>query len=309
MSDILPIPENLFGLTSTSGIDPILVCDWIEVSALISNYKINMNKVSDFLVDSEVFSGKERQDQSSSFIDGVFRRLENRQNILLGSYPFKISDGHINSNGSWFKNPEYAFCTILSLIPYYRDWSRVITSYVEQGILFERLSAYCLKSILPSWNVKCVGWTRDDTKTLRDRLPMILDWINEKGGDFGRWGDEKAKDGGLDILCFRDFQDSRSGLPIILVQSASGCNWRNKLHTPHPLKWLGYLDTPFIPWKGITIPFHVCDEHFSRRSRDAEGVIFDRLRLFSAVTAFEDKKLKADLRKWLKRVIESFPEK
>jgi len=93
------------------------------------------------------------------------------------------------------------------------------------------------RKLLPGWQVRPTGWSPNRTCTIRHIAEEVALRLGEALGDVELWADEAAKESGLDLLCYRPFADGRVGVPVYLMQCASGRNWREKLHEPDLRLW------------------------------------------------------------------------
>ena len=107
---------------------------------------------------------------------------------------------------------------------------------------------------------------------------------------------QQLKDGGIDLIAWRDFPDQMAGKLYLLGQTASGSNWKSKSIVEYLPQFHGSWFTEFPAWHNtpaMFIPFplqHELDEpkrdpfitalkrcswHEERRF----GIIFDRIRI------------------------------
>ncbi len=101
-------------------------------------------------------------------------------------------------------------------------------------------------------------------------------------GDVGRWTRPRANEAGLDVLCYRPFPDGRVGVPVYLMQCASGGDWDGKLHTPNLDIWRNIVNFASVPKKAFATPFSFLDEAFIMNCGVVNGLLLDRYRLLSA---------------------------
>src|SRR5205823_3869050 len=87
---------------------------------------------------------------------------------------------------------------------------------------------------------------------------------------------------GLDLLCYRPYDDGRVGVPVFLVQCASGQDWESKLDTPKLKIWAKIVDFASTPKKAFAMPFTLEDWDFTRKCNDNDGMLMDRYRLLAA---------------------------
>ena len=91
-----------------------------------------------------------------------------------------------------------------------------------------------------------------------------------------------TKDGGLDIVCYRKFDDQKEALPTLFLQCASGKNWREKVNTPNSERWYKLMDSAVRPSNGIVAPFVIEEDELRFAAMTGQAVVFDRLRMLSA---------------------------
>ena len=117
---------------------------------------------------------------------------------------------------------------------------------------------------------------------LSDLVAEIANWIGEEIGDVEHWANPGGNEEGLDLLCYRPFPDNRGGVPVYLMQCASGKNWIDKLHEPDLNVWTKIILFMEKPRKAFAIPFALLDEEFKRRCNKVGGILLDRYRLLAA---------------------------
>ncbi len=153
---------------------------------------------------------------------------------------------------SWQGTPAHSFYLILSFAKWYKKWAEQFGSdYTEQGALFEELTKEALEKLLPGWNIYPTGWTRTRTKKLADVVEDVASQLGESKGEIVPWSSPMANDAGLDLLCYRPFPDNRVGIPVYLLQCASGRDWEGKLHTPNLRIWTKIVNFTADPKEGF----------------------------------------------------------
>ena len=123
------------------------------------------------------------------------------------------------------------------------------------------------------------GWSKTSHTKLNDIVDKISSLLGERKGDLKRWTSDDANEDGLDLLCYRPFSDNRVGIPIYLMQCASGHNWKSKLHTPCLSTWTKIIIFAATPRKAFSIPFAIEDKVFPRFCGLVDGMLLDRYRL------------------------------
>lgn len=284
-----------------------IVCDWIEASIIFDDGSLSKFEIADTLIDLMVYSDS-NPDFALEYVDNLFGELDFRKESMGDSYPFYRDGNIIKAKDNWNKFIEYTFCLLISLLPNYDSWRKTFDpDYGWQGDLFEVITVFCLEKILPEWEIRRYGWSRDHATPLGELLPKISRLLCEKRGDSDYWAGKHANDAGLDVLCVRTFPDQRSGFFSLLVQCASGANWIDKLRDPNLSKWGKYIDFACKPYKGISIPYILDKVKYRRKVNESEGLLFDRLRLFSNGVNPIGKEIAGALEDYLQKAIKSCP--
>ena len=292
--------------------DPIAMeafCDWLEASVLFSDDKyISFPEVVEFLVDEELCHS---QTQGWDVVSNAKLQLRKRARLLGEGYPVKVSEHRLSKLSSWTFSPSYAFCLLLSLRPLYPDWFLQFGSdYTEQGELFENLTHHSLQRILAGWQVHQTGWSRTNPMRIEAVVKQIADLLDVPTGDSRRWMKPTAKDGGLDILCFRQFVDKRGGVPIYLVQCASGIGWEHKLTTPNLDVWCNLVQFSARPQRAFATPLSFVDEDFDMHACRVQGLLIDRYRLLEPLRSkrtWLPRELSIKLNRWTRTRVLKLP--
>lgn len=212
---------------------------------------------------------------------------------------------------AWQDVPAHSFCLALSYSKWYPEWSRPFgRDFTEQGALFEKLTQESLKALFPDWEIHPTGWTKTNPNQLHTVVQEVASLLGEALGDIERWTKPKAHEAGLDLLCYRPFADSRVGVPVYLVQCASGGNWDTKLHTPSLRIWTKIVHWASDPKKAFAMPFALLDKDFIDRCNIVDGMLMDRYRLLSPGRNNPDwvsDELKTSIVKWLEPRIAELP--
>jgi hypothetical protein len=283
-------------------VDLDVLCDWIEASLAFTKLPfVSGSNIVDVLTEEEIY---ESQEFAWELVDNAFAELRRRRECLSAGSPFKIEGDRIVRAKDWELVPAYAFCLTLACAKWYPKWSTALgTSYTKQGQLFEQVTEVALAKLLPGWKVHRVGWSPDNAAKIRTVVSSVANMLREPEGDLEPWVSEQAKEAGLDIVCYRPFDDSRPGLPTILVQCASGKHHEHKLGTPNIKEWGKIIRfTAVSPQKSFVTPYVFTDSEFKRVSNKVDGLLLDRVRLLSAGhdgVAWIPEKLNKQLCEWV----------
>jgi hypothetical protein len=143
---------------------------------------------------------------------------------------------------------------------WYPQWAGSFGSdHTEQGDLFEALKKDSLEKLFPGWTTHRTGWTPNNPVNLADAASRVATLLGELPGNLEQWANRRAHEEGLDIVFFRSLDDERVGVPVFLLQCASGSNWRHKLKSPDLETWTKLVDFAAKPKKAFSMPFALSD--------------------------------------------------
>lgn len=298
---MLALPEKgLSRSASSHNVDFDMLYDWVEASALFCGEPLVAAEVVDLLRENEIYA---TQDLAWELLENLFAAIEARANLLGKGYPIRSrGTKRIEPKADWQEFPAYSFCLMLSLRTAYPTWARSFgQDYTRQGDLFERLTAESVSSSFRDWTVCPTGWTKEHPGQLGKIVVEIAEQLGEPIGTVERWTSARAKEAGLDLLCFRRFPDRRGGLPVFLFQCASGADWKSKLHTPNIRIWTKVITFSSDPKKAFSMPYALDEIEFNRNANIVDGLLLDRHRLLAP--GFDNKEwisdvLATDLNAW-----------
>ncbi len=286
-----------------------IVCDWIEGSALFDDDEVlSAADVVDSLCDNEVYAS---QDFAWELVSNAWREIDRRLKWIGEGTLLRIEGLKIRRVQGWREKPAHSFCVMLALCQWYSSWAQQFGSnFNEQGHLFERLASESLQIHFPDWRVHLTGWTGASPKKLVEIVEEVASLVGESIGDIKRWMREGGKDEGLDVLFLFSFEDERAGIPVYLMQCASGGDWEDKLHTPRLRVWTKVINFASDPKKAFSLPYALLDDEFMRVCNIVNGVLMDRYRILSAGrsnTAWISKNLSENLVEWLEPRLKKLP--
>lgn len=270
----------------THNVDLSVLCDWIEASVVFDDNELSKSDVIDVLVEEQVYVSSEAhsaQAFASERVDDAWAIIASRAGYLSNPLGINVSGNRIVRTDPWTEFSAYGFCMALSCRAMYSGlhdhWGN---DYVEQGNLFEKLAAESLGHAFPGWVVKRVGWSGTGNPiTLQDALQSMIDALDEnEASDAQLHVTSYVKDLGLDLLAYYSFKDRCPSNPIVLVQCASGLDWRSKRYTPDIDLWKKIIQFNSQPLRGFAMPFAFASEmDFRREAAPVNGLFVDRYRL------------------------------
>lgn len=294
-----------------SNVSTNIMADWLEANILFDEPEITKSAVVDMLIEGQICPG-DQQDLAYQIASEGWYELSRRKQ--WGGLPENVSitGSRIKTENRWEDDPIWSFFVLLSVLRIYPDWANEHQDYVFQGNLFEKVVETICPALLPGWTSYRTGWSPDNTKNIPVIVEELCQRLFVKGAtDLEDWLGPKSKDDGLDIVCYRPFEDEREALPVFFLQCASGNNWRNKVSTPDPVLWQKYLNSAVQPSTGIVAPFVIEEKELKKAALTGQVIVFDRLRMLSAVR-MESVELATDLLddliNWLQPRVVSLPQ-
>lgn len=286
--------------------------DWLEASILFSDSELSRADIVDILIENNIYN---TQDFADEWVSMAWGELKRRQISIGNGSPYNVDPNRITSKASWNDMPAYSFFLVLSLVNNYSNlgklWKTKFKSgYNEQGELFELLTKESLEKQFPGWTFYHTGWSQSSPRKLSRIVDEIVLRLGELKGDLKKWSSADAKDAGLDLLCYKLFGDNRSGMPVYLLQCASGEDWTTKFHTPNLLIWTKVITFAARPKKAFATPFAVEDKDFCKYCNLVDGPLLDRYRLlipYKENKNWLSSQLNSRIIKWLKPRIKTFP--
>jgi len=307
---VLAIPQRGISRSVTAhNVDLDVLCDWIEASLLFQqDPELGGADVVDVLVEEQIY---DLQAFAWERVSDALEELRRRQNWLEAGRSIEICGIRLQRRREWQENPAYSFCLALSLAKWYPGWAKSFgKDYTEQGELFESLVEKSMAQTLSGWRIHSTGWSRKSPRKLIEVVKEVASLLNESTGDIKPWTSPQAKEAGLDLLCYRPFPDNRVGIPVYLMQCASGSNWEDKLHTPNLDMWSKVVQFASRPKKAFATPFAFLEKDFFRNCVLVDGMLIDRYRILSPARENPDwvpADLKARIVEWLEPRIDKLP--
>ncbi len=307
---MLDLPEN--GMARSVRVHNVrldTLCDWMEASVLFDDEEVAASQFVDVLTEKNVYAS---QDFAWEMVRNAWSELRRRRAWVGDGSPIAISTQRLVRIREWQAHPAQSFCLVLSCAVWYPNWAEKCgRNYTEQGELFEILTKEALEELFPDWQIYRTGWARSNTAGLGEAVESIASRLGETPGDAEFWAGKWAKDAGLDLLCYRPFMDDRVGVPLFLMQCASGGDWGTKLRDPDTRLWTKMVAWASEPKKAFAMPFALPDDDdFKRKCNSVNGMFLDRYRILSAGRANSDW-VSADLAEmlieWLTPRIDALP--
>jgi hypothetical protein len=230
---------------------------------------------------NEAFSREKLNALGSQFFDADPTQIgygidvmNERQRILKDAYPFTVGRQHAH-----WKNGSVMYLALLSITR--TNWfsgvdDETLNNATKQ---FEFLAEECLKGFFGA-GTKTINFGWPSANGRPREFPKAIDWLAEKIGiqPGNSYRPPRRKDGGADIIVWRDFQDKLPGVPIALVQATVQEKILEKSRDIERRTWGNWLALDTDPIVVLAVPGHLKD----RQEWDEiaqTSLLLDRIRL------------------------------
>jgi hypothetical protein len=261
--------------------DLLLMVDWVEACVLFDQLEVSTTDVVDDLIEEEIYDS---QDYAREFVANIWDELRRRSALFHSPTNLRVEGERLMCDADWTADPAYGFCLVLSLAKAFPDWAAAYgADYTEQGELFETLTVEALEALMPNWNVYKTGWSSTASNKLASVVEEVVKRLYEvRGAEIEEWLKTSANEAGLDVILYREFKDVSAGIPVFMLQCASGRNWDEKLESPNLGTWRNIVSFASMPIKAFSMPFCITATELRHTAIKIQGPLFDRFRIFGA---------------------------
>jgi hypothetical protein len=203
-----------------------------------------------------------------------------RSQIIGESYPFVFLNGvPVNRESS------HHYLAMLAL-------SHIQKSNVDESLLsdaysakaFEDLAEICLSDFYGA-HTRTVNFGFPSEVGRPSEFGSAISWLSSKIGIQAgtSFRSPRRKDGGVDLVVWKSFGDSRSGIPILLVQVTLQHDIRSKSRDVDRRMWSGWLSMDIDPSVAISVPYVLENsEIWNEVTRNC--LVLDRVRMASMLS-------------------------
>lgn len=271
-------PKNIIVSVNEHNSDRIVSADWIEGTCLCEG-EFTRTDFVDHLLEEGIY---QENSFANEWASEVWIELLLRQHSMGENYPFEISGRRICTPNE--EAADYFFCLIVSLSHQYSWWSKKVmkldeNAYNVQGELFEEVVHARLGGFADGWKSLRTGFSSGNAVQIGQVAEGIAEYAECSINTEVLSDHADDKDGGLDVLVMRKYDDERSCYPTVFFQCASGGDWKTKLEQPNVDVWKKILNHAH-PIRGFATPRCLSERKFRSSANRVQGVLLDRYRLF-----------------------------
>jgi hypothetical protein len=286
-------------LSVPSRTDPEALADWAEASCLVQGNSASRFDVRDALEQAAIA-------EAEIATGNIWQNVDLRHRLAAGGHPIAVTPQRLAWIKNWKDYPAYAFMLILACIAYYPGIRTKRSTWIRAPKLFEYIANYAVEAYVAGKAVN-IGHPRE--RKVPRPFGKCLEHISNQTRE-GLVSPPRfrlgIKDGNVDTIGWRPFNDERSGQVVILIQCAAGSDWQNKANDVSLREWRDYIDWMVEPLKGFAFPFVCLDSEQWRIISDRGGILLDRLRLASFFQGNHDLNLRKELVTWCTEILKQF---
>jgi hypothetical protein len=279
------------------------IADWIELAILASGQKGNTtHKIQKWANDWANLSELQ--------VASGLKTMERRSALLGSKYPFAVNEFAVVFDQQPLESSLYIYLLLMTRPTSSVSWQSAVPTQDESD-LFEEVVALALKDYLgESAEAIPFGWPSKFGRP--QEFPLAIDWLADKLGlKLGKaFRPPRRKDGGVDVVAWKPFNDRRSGFPIYLVQCTLQKEFVSKSRDIDLRIWAGWLEMDHDPVSILAVPRSIAPGE-AWNEITANSIIFERFRLTESINqsipeAHRDyiSKLVSDFRKFAESHLE-----
>lgn len=253
--------------------DSHTAADWLEMKAILAPHgkasfvdierAWEANRLSE---DTDPAGGEEQFDE---WLNERIAIMERRRELLGGAYPFEFSDNDtalrfIGSANVADGKAVYLLSLFLSVAPSTSIFEEKVPITPWMRNAFQVCSGWAASGAIEGSSY-VFGWPRSDETSFLQALRLVFVDLMADGEVLPRnnapaGASRREKDGGIDIVAWKERLDRASGKIHLFGQVASGADWRDKPISPYvdalSRQW---LLQPWIhpPVQAMFIPFSI----------------------------------------------------
>lgn len=285
------------GLSGPAELDGPGLADWAEAIVLIENRRA--------ISRADLRRRSRSADTTDVELDLLVREIESRSEWAPELYPFRTDGSRIrllaDIDSVWY---EYLLMASLTEAPF-----RKTKKFARVEYPLDALTTEALISLLgPSANSIQFAWPSGPDRPTR--FPDAIKWLASLLGlpEGAGHRPPQKKDGGVDVVAWRQYRDSRNAYSIVLAQTTLQMKFAPKARDIVPNQWNAWIGFSVDPVRALVVPHAIAagDDGWNDAQYSVH-LIIDRFRMcellegrdLNRLTLHDGTALNAHMRAWV----------
>ncbi|MHA7987823.1 hypothetical protein ACX9R5_18675 [Rathayibacter sp. CAU 1779] len=250
-----------------------LIADWVETSVLVNPGRhVTLDRIY-ALAEEELGVEAARTSQAVGLLE--------RRSVVLGElYPFEVRPDIAVLRR---RNPRLAqsYATLLFLTP--KSVPRQLLSSLDMQVMAELLEDIAERALANLWGTggTALRFAYPSRHGRPEQFDQAVDWLARRIGIQTGHGyrPPRRKDGGVDVVAWRQFFDRRAGFPIALAQCTVQAETFTKTTDIDTRLWATWLRMDSDPMSLLVIPGTITRAGTQWGQLTSVVTVIERLRL------------------------------
>lgn len=252
----------------------------------------------------------DEEEETLDAIKSALMFIEDRKVTTRGHYPFMADVSSVKTDTASCSPYYRSIYTFLLLATRENMNENRANNGIDGTVLFEHLCAIIMNNYLGGHCISYVFGTGDQERpSFLDKLKNMLSVFKEKGYSVeDNPLNPNIKDGGIDVVSFVPFEDTRQGHFIVFSQCKTGTNWISHVSDLQPSLLDDYISPSLVskPYIAFMVSDDYQENDWRTLVRKTQGIVFDRCRLMSYLPDSIDDLLLQDINTWNKAVLDRY---
>lgn len=288
--------------TPSIGSNVCELADYIELQCVAGGdeYSI-LTALKQISLPSDEIDGEE-EDTLMNALEQSLGEIESRERSCNGRYPFVAKNNSVLMKEGFNENIHYKMYLYLLLSTRLNMKNKKNVDGIDGTLLFEKVSSLVAKQYFGEKSESIVfGTGAGNGWGFPEKVQDLTQKLGE-GTGYRKPDDstEDEKDGGLDIVVWRPFEDRKKGKLIGFGQCKTGTEWRHEVKELNPDDFCNtYLET--APYVNPIKLFFVAEQFVQNREKIVRdgGLFFDRCRIMEYLPEVIPTEIKVNILKWI----------
>lgn len=281
--------------TPARGASPHELADYLELLCIVNDGEYSINDAQpqiDIISDEDDQEGiMNEDDQIHDELQFALEEIDRRNDACGGHYPFLADRNSIHYlPGESANEQKLAIVYIYLLLATRLNMiQHKLCGEIDGTLLFEELSAVAVKKYFGN-NAESFVFGTGAQGGFRDKINQLIE--NLKEGVEAKDPEDTThdeKDGGLDVVVWKDFADHNKGKIIGFGQCKTGTEWRKQVGSLHPDDFC----KTYFKEQPISTPVNLffVAESFKENSEAIyrkAGIMFERCRIMENISEISD---------------------